>query len=366
VRRNLGIAREAVASAWSQPIASILSIVIVAGMCAAVLLTTGRTVGAEESVLGSFDSAGTRSIVVRADADAGLDTSVLGRLAHIEGIDWVGAFGAADDATNAAIPGGTRVPLRLGWGDDFERLGIPNVRAVPDRSAWASAAALSALGAPAGVGGIVSEDGDGFAIAGEIPVPDYLNFLEPMVIAPQNSGSQTEVVTVLVVIADRPDLVAPVSESVRSLLSVEDPKKATMTTSESLASLRAMVQGQLGAYGRSLVIAIFALTAALVAAILYSLVMMRRKDFGRRRALGATRGLIVRLLLTQMAALSAVGVIVGCGASAITLQLTGDPLPSFQFFVAIAVLAIAVGVVAALLPAVAASRRDPLRELRVP
>jgi len=143
-------------------------------------------------------------------------------------------------------------------------------------------------------------------------------------------------------------------------------QSSRLTTSETLASLRALVQGQLGSYGRGLVVAIFTLTATLVAAILYSLVMMRRKDFGRRRALGATRALIVQLLLVQMAALSAVGVIVGSIASAIALALAGDPLPSVDFFAAVAILAMAVGLAAALLPAVAASRRDPLRELRVP
>jgi len=288
-------------------------------------------------------------------------------LKNIGGIDWVGAFGVANDTTNAAIPGGTPVPLRLGWGDDFQRLGIPGVRAVPDSSAWASSEALSALGAPEGVGGLISDEGAAFAIAGEIAVPDFLSFLEPMIIAPQDAGSEIpETVTVLVVIAERPDLVASVSESVRSVLSIDDPNKATMTTSETLASLRALVQGQLGSYGRGLVVAIFTLTATLVAAILYSLVMMRRKDFGRRRALGATRALIVQLLLVQMAALSAVGVIVGSIASAIALALAGDPLPSVEFFAAVAILAMAVGLAAALLPAVAASRRDPLRELRVP
>ena len=133
----------------------------------------------------------------------------------------------------------------------------------------------------------------------------------------------------LLVIAARPDLVAPVSTAVQSLLAVDDITKVKLSTSESLAQLRALVQGQLGSFGRNLVVVIFALTAILVAAILYGLVMLRRKDFGRRRALGASQGLIVALLLTQMVVLSVIGVVLGSVGAAIGLAATGEtPSPA--------------------------------------
>jgi putative ABC transport system permease protein len=361
------VIREALATARSQPVASVVSIMMVAGMCATVLLTTGRTVGAEQAVLGSIDSAGTRSIIIRADADAGLNTSVLDRIANIEGIEWAGAFGPARDVTNAAIPGGTKVPIRLVWGDHLNALGVPELAPVENRTAWASTTALEQLGMPDSVGGVTSDAGADYAIAGQMPVPDYLAFLEPLVIAPQSPDpANPGTVSVLVVIADRPDLVSPISQAVQSVLAVEDPTKVQLTTSESLATLRALVEGQLGSFGRNLVIVIFALTAVLVAAILYGLVMLRRKDFGRRRALGASQGLIVAMLLIQMAALSLAGAIIGSAIAGIGLAATGDPLPGVDFFAAVAVLATAVGVVAALVPALAAARRDPLKELRVP
>ncbi len=367
MKRILAMIREALATARSQPVASVVSIVMVAGMCATVLLTTGRTVGAEQAVLGSIDSAGTRSIVIRADADAGLNTSVLDRIANIEGIEWAGAFGAARDVTNAAVAGGAKVPVRLAWSDQLTALGVPEVAPVKNKTGWASAVALEQLGMLDGVGGVTSDAGADYAIAGQIPVPDYLTFLEPLIIAPQITDPAVPgAVSVLVVIAARPDLVSPVSQAVQSVLAVDDPTKVNLTTSESLANLRALVEGQLGSFGRNLVIVIFALTAVLVAAILYGLVMLRRKDFGRRRALGASQGLIVGLLLIQMAALSLVGAIAGSAAAAIGLAASGDPLPGIDFFAAVAVLATSVGVAAALVPALAAARRDPLRELRVP
>lgn len=365
MKRALALVREALATAWAQPVASIVSIVIVAGMCATVLLTTGRTVGAEQAVLGSIDSAGTRSIVIRADADAGLDTTVLDRLANLDGIEWAGAFGAAHDVQNAAIPGGTNVPARLSWGAHLTALGVAETSPLDNQTAWASRDALDSLGMPDGVGGVVSDSGASYSIAGRIDVPDYLAFLEPLVVVPQTE-LQPGNVSVLVVIAARPDLVSPVSLAVQSVLAVDDPSKISLSTSESLATLRALVEGQLGTFGRNLVIVIFALTAVLVAAILYGLVMLRRKDFGRRRALGASQSLIIGLLLAQMAALATVGAIAGSTAAAVGLAVSGDPLPGLDFFAAVALLAITVGVLAALVPALAAARRDPLKELRVP
>lgn len=357
--------REALATAWSQPVASIVSVIMIAGMCASVLLTTGRTVGAEQAVLGSLDSAGTRSIVIRADADAGLDAGVLDRIRNIAGIEWVGAFGPALDAQNAAFSGGLKVPIRFAWGDQLETLGISSMQALEDKSAWASPTALDQLGMPTPAGGIVSDAGAEYAITGSILTPDYLQFLEPLVIVPQRD-SRLVPVGVLVVIADRPDMVAPVSEAVQSVLAVTDGSKVTLATSESLATIRALVQGQLGSFGRNLVVVIFALTAVLVAAILYGLVMLRRKDFGRRRALGASRGLIVLLLLAQTAVLAVIGAILGSVGAAIGLVAAGDPLPGLPFFTAVGMLAVGVGVIAALLPAFSAAQRDPLRELRVP
>lgn len=367
MRRLLAVIREAFATAKSQPVAALVSIVIVAGMCAAVLLTTGRTVGAEQAVLGSIDSAGTRSIVIRADDDAGLDTRVLDRIANLEGVEWAGAFSAAQDVRNTDVPGGTQVPVRLAWGNHLAGLGIPTAVPVKERTAWASDAALEQLGMVDHVGGVSSDSGAEYAIAGRIPVPDYLAFLEPLVIAPQTADRAAPApVSVLVVIASSPDLVSPVSQALQSVLAVDDPSKVKLATSESLANLRAIVEGQLGSFGRSLVIVIFALAAVLVASMLYGLVMLRRKDFGRRRALGASRGLIVALLLIQVATLSLIGAVLGSITAAVVLTASGDPLPGFDFFTAVSVLAVTVGVAAALLPAVVAARRDPLNELRVP
>nr|WP_325208923.1 FtsX-like permease family protein [Salinibacterium sp.] len=364
IRHLAAVVREALSTAWSQPVASAVTVLMVAGMCASVLLTAGRTVGAEQAVLDTIDSAGTRLIMVRAEPGAGLSESVLTRLSDVQGIEWTAAFGPAMDVHNASIPGGTKTPLRLAWGEDLQEL----VSTQPGNpvEAWASEAALVQLGMVDGLGGVVDAWGNDFTLAGPIEVPEHLASLEPLVLAPQERGTGTAPVSILVVVATAPELVTPLSRVIQSLLAVEDMSKVSVSTSESLVAIRAVVAGELGSHGRGLVVAIFTLTATLVASLLYGLVKLRRKDFGRRRALGASRRLVRLLLLTQIATLATFGAALGCAGAAIALTMSQDPLPSVSYFGAIALLSVGVGVVAASVPAWVAARQDPLKELRVP
>ena len=360
------VVRESAATARSQPVASVVTVLMVAGMILAVMLTTGRTVGAEQQVLGSIDSAGTRSITVRAEATAGVTSSVMDRLAGIEGIEWAAGFSAAVDGTNSAVPDGSKVPVRLAYGNQLARLGVPTQIPLGGTSAWASDEALEQLGMPDDIGGVTDTNGASYGVVGRMDVPDFLRGFEPVVFVPQPSPHGDEVLSVVVVIADSPQLVAPVSDAVVSVLGADDPTKVTVQTSEALAQLRTLIEGQLGSFSRGLVLALLGLTGTLVAILLYGLVMMRRKDFGRRRALGASRGLIITLLLTQTALLAVVGIAAGTGLSAVLLLVSGDPWPGVGFTAALGVLALITTMVAALIPATIASRREPIKELRVP
>lgn len=209
-------------------------------------------------------------------------------------------------------------------------------------------------------------DGASAAIVGQIETPEFLRFLEPLVLMPHHQVTESDRVSVLVIIAERPELIGSVTDLALSMLALDDPSKASVVTNEELAELRAVIEGQLEDSGRGLVLIILAATAVIVAVLLYGSVLLRRKDFGRRRALGASRGLIVTLVLVQTALVSSIGAALGSAGAAIVLIAGRDPLPSPAFFVAIGVLACGTALIAALIPAIVASHRDPLRELRVP
>ncbi|WP_235038063.1 ABC transporter permease [Microbacterium sp. 18062] len=358
--------REAAASARSQPVASTLTLLMVTGMVLAVLLTTGRTVGAEQQVLGSIDSVGTRAITIRAEDGAGITSDVLNRMAAIEGIEWAGAFSTATDATNTLVADGTRVPVRYAYGTHLERLGIPQSLPVPGQLAYASPGALEQFGMADDAGSITLTTGETFGIGGRLDVPDFLSASEPLTLIPVPDAAGTETVNVIVIISAAPELITPVSNAALSVLAAEDPTKVTVQTSETLAQLRGLVQGQLVSFSRGLVLALLAVTGILLAVLLYGLVMMRRKDFGRRRALGATRSSIISLLIAQTLILTTAGITLGTLTGAAILLATGDPWPGISFTAALAILTLLTATLAAIAPAIVASRRDPIRELRVP
>ncbi|WP_431798583.1 ABC transporter permease [Microbacterium kunmingense] len=335
-------------------------------MIVAVMLTTGRTVGAEQEVLSSIDSAGTRSIIVRAESDAGVTSDVLDRMGGVSGVEWAAAFSSAIDATNVAVRDGARVPVRYAYGDDLHALGIPDVPVLPETMAYASPSAMELFGLPDRAGGIALTSGEEFGVGGLIQTPDFLKEFEPLVILAEPTTNGMESVNIVVVVAESPEMVAPVADAVLSVLAATDPSKVSVETSEALAQLRALVQSQLSGFSRGLVLALLAVTSALIAILLYGLVMLRRKDYGRRRALGATRGLIVQLLITQTALLAVIGVVVGLTTSIGILVVTADPLPGPSFMSALGILAVTTACVAALVPATLASRREPIHELRVP
>jgi putative ABC transport system permease protein len=357
---------ESLATARSQPVASALTILMVAGMILAVMLTTGRTVGAEQQVLSSIDSAGTRMIFVRSEPGAGLNSDVLDRIATLDGVQWAGGFSSAMDVTNAGIEGGSRVPARYFYGRDPEQAGLPSRSPLPGALAWASSGSLDQLGMPDASGSIALSSGEVLGVAGRLITPDYLAPLEPVVLIPRPDATGAEPLGLLLVLAESPGAVGSLSDAVFSVLAADDASKISVQTSEALAALRAVVQGQLSSFSRGLVLALLGLMGALVAVLLFGLVSMKRKDFGRRRALGASRALVVALVLVQTGMLAACGVAIGLTSSAVALAVSGDPLPGPGFAAAMSVLTVTTTLIAALTPAIAASRRDPLRELRVP
>ncbi len=98
----------------------------------------------------------------------------------------------------------------------------------------------------------------------------------------------------------------------------------------------------------------------------YGATAAKRRDFGRRRALGASQADIVALVTIQSLLLGTLGAVVGTAGTALVTGVTMGVWPNWRFSVAVVVLAVDVSVLAALPPAFAAARRDPVRILRVP
>ena len=144
---------------------------------------------------------------------------------------------------------------------------------------------------------------------------------------------------------------SPVSELSQVAAGRLAPKRLTMAVAAAFAGL-ALVLAAIGIYG-----------------VLSFAVTERTHEIGVRMALGAPRGLVVRMIVGQAAGLAAAGIAIGIGgALAVSRVLASllygvratDPL----VFAGVSAALLGVAVMAARLPARRASRVDPVTSLR--
>ena len=164
---------------------------------------------------------------------------------------------------------------------------------------------------------------------------------------------------------------ASVAEAIRAeirRLAPDLPIQGTVTMDEAVAASVAPPRF------RTLLLALFAMTATLIAMCgIYGLmdyaVTQRRREIGVRMALGAERREVLRFVLTRALRIVVLGLIVGlAGAAAVTrvLQtfLFGVTPTDPTAFMIVTLLLMAVGLMAAWLPARRATRIDPCVALR--
>ncbi len=145
---------------------------------------------------------------------------------------------------------------------------------------------------------------------------------------------------------------------------------------ESNAQLVSALNAQAVSTGiiRAVVLAVVVLG---IASVLVVSVVQKRREIGILRAMGATRGQVLRLFLVQGAVVGAVGSAVGLLLAvaliwAFTQFVRGsDGLPLFNITlplstaIRVALVATVCGVVAAIAPARSASRLDPAQAIRI-
>lgn len=360
--------RSVTVEAWrmsrSQPMLSAFVAAVVAVAVLAVVLTTGRSVRSERDILNRIDDAGTRSIIVRdGGAEPQIDPDAADRIRHLAGVDWVLALGPAVDVVPIAargIPPAAAYPFH-------EPLPVAVAIQATDHpsagQALVGGGSREALRLSAAAGGLVSRAGAEFAVVGSFTAEPPLEHLESVVLVPAEPGTRLRTIHVIV---ERPEDVRRVVAGIPALLGARDPGAVRIETSQALADVRAAVRGELSRFGRDLVVLVLAVGLLVVGLTLYADVTARRRDFGRRRALGASRALIVALVATRTLLLAGSGGLVAAAASPILmLSMTGSPPPA-DFVIAVAMLAVLTSVTASLPPALVAAFRDPVRILRVP
>ncbi|WP_029541931.1 FtsX-like permease family protein [Serinicoccus profundi] len=363
------VLREAAATAWAAKVPSALVLLLVAVMCAATIATVGRTAAAEQQLVDRLDEAGSRVLSVADARGAGLlPPTVVDQARSLSTVErGIGALIPVDVVNGVIGQGGTRVPAWGMHGDLSAVAELTGGRWPGPGEAIVTGTAMEQLGMEDPVGWLALASTtvvDDWSVVGSFtprePFDDYATGV--LYVAPADQPLDT----LHVVLADASAAQTTQSQVV-ALVSPPTPDALTVTSPVSLAELQAQVTGDLAAFGATLLLGVLGGGALLVAIVVLADVLVRRKDLGRRRALGATRVTIVGLVVgrTLLPALLGAGLGVGAGLFAVSRIGTGVAPPP-DFSIATATLALVAAVIAAVPPAVYAATRDPVRVLRTP
>lgn len=342
---------------------TIVLMLVTLAMVATTMLTAGRAAAAEQGVLDAVDGAGPRLITVSvSEPSPGVDAAGLQRLSSVDGVEWLLGLGAARDvrsigssrvnvaARNILTPLPPEVVVEPGR---LPRAGETIVGTRPQR--------MLQLLEPAGA---LLDDGSARAVVGGFTSYGVIADLDRLaLVQPVDQG--TEHATLVYLLAREATDVERIVAAVRVLAGVSPDNLAVQTAPE-LVELGQVLSGQLGNLSRQLALGAIAIGLVLVALTMTLALGARRRDYGRRRALGASRSALVVLTLAEAAIPVLLGVLFGVPLGLLAIRLWVGTLPPAGFVAAAAVLVAITGVVAPLPPAVAAALADPMRILRVP
>lgn len=359
--------REALATAWANKVPTALVTFLVAVMCATTLATVGRTAAAEQQVAQRLDAAGSRLLIV-SDAQGGdlIPQAVVQQTRGLTTTERAVGVQIPVDVTNKAIgPGGTKVPAWTITGDLSEVVTLTAGRWPLPGEALVSATGQRRLGLDAPVGAAQLSSTTALAeysIVGSFaPREPFGDYAAGLVIAAEPAAVSD---SLHVVITD--SSMAQAAQS--TVLALVDPPSFEAIQVQSpvgLAELQAEVAADLGTFGRTLLLGVLGAGALLVAIVVLADVLVRRKDLGRRRALGATRGTIVALVVTRTLLPALLGAALGVAAGLWAAERFAAA-PPWQFTAGTATLATLAALASAIPPALFAATRDPVRVLRTP
>jgi putative ABC transport system permease protein len=373
------LVREGAEMARTQWIVTTVTAFVIAAVSAVILATVGQTAAAEARVLARIDDAGTRTLVVSDPTGrAHLHADSLLAVGALAGVDWAIGLGPVVDVRNAGLgAAGQAVPARRLYGAFPSALEVIDGRPPAAREAIADQQALAELGMTDPAGGVTGESEES-ALVGTFVARDPLSFLDASVLILSESNlsrdsteaaghaTRSDPLRQLVVAAERVDDVFWLSHALGLVVHADDTTQLRIDTPASLAQLRTLVEQELAASSRQLMLVILGVGLLLVMVTLAGAVAQRRRDFGRRRALGATRSAVVVLVLAQTAVAALLGVAAGTVAGLVAdVQLAGASPPG-AFTLGVAALGVLTALAAAVPPGLAAAFQDPVRILRVP
>lgn len=359
------LAREGLASAAAQPVASGVAALILAAVCAVVFMTTGQAAASEARVVARVDATGSRTLVF-SDPSGGavLRPNRLQAVQELDGVDWILALGPSQDMANAALHGaGAPISTRPVYTSLPPSIVLSAGRAQPGQALLGQGAARVG-GFEVAVGALTRAQRI-VPVVGGFTATSPLNTLEDVALVYEPASDEAAMQT-LIVVAHGVQDVPRLERVVPGLLDVTDPTQLQVSSPTILAELQRVVAGEVGSNTRRLMLLVLGTGLVLVAVTQYGTLAARRRDFGRRRALGASRFDLMFVIVVQVLACAMVGVTAGTALGLSLVRYMAGAFPDPTFILGVVALVTLSAVAAALPPAVAAARVDPVRILRVP
>lgn len=357
---------------WATCLANKLYTGLVSGIllvaCASTFGVAGQAAANEAQVLRVLQGAGPRTVIVTdVDGTAGMTAASVARLNAVSKIGWAIGLGPIDDVRNvglgaAGLPNGMRELV----GRPPAELQLVSGRwPVSEAEAVVSLTAQRALGLSAEAGAVYSRSSNA-AVVGSFAASGPLADLNKLVLSgPRRGNTPAPVDRVYMVVTDVPSVEATAG-SVRGVIGAQNPRSVSVATSETLVLLQRAIAGNLSEFSRQVALLVLVIGMILVAIVMYAAAAAKLRDFGRRRALGASRSALVALVMLQSALPSLAGSVVGSLMGVALVWQLSAVLPPLAFSVSIPLLAIVTAIVASVPAALLAAFRDPVRILRVP
>lgn len=360
-------ARDVLAEAWAtvraQRVPSATIALLAAAMCLITLLTVGRTAHAEAQVADRLESAGSRVLQVADIKDADLITpAVADTTAALSTVERSIATTLPADVVPSPATGGQRVPMWQAHGDLAQVATLTAGRWPAPGEAIVSAGTAAAYGLDGPVGAVATTTG------WELPVVGIFTAREPftdydagvLVTAGPDAGLRS-----LTVVATTAEVAGTTQGQVLQLIAASSPQDLRVTSPATLAEVQQAVGADLTTFSRSLLALVLSAGGVLMAIVVLADVLVRQRDLGRRRALGADRPTIITLVVARTLIAATLGALVGTTAAVAITTSSGVRAPA-GFIAAVAVLALLTAAIAAIPPAAIAAYRDPVAVLRTP
>lgn len=365
--------RELVIESWlgavAARISTALTALVVAAMCVTAILTVGHAAASRAEVLARLDSTRARTLSVIDGKNEGfINDATAAGVASINKVQSVTVLGAARDVVNGALGvGSAAIPMWTAPSVDqsFGRL-IAGRWPMPGE-ALVGTQARDTLGFETPYGFVTSPSGvTRVDVVGLIQFNDEHRDLDVGVLRlavgeSQRADARREI---RVVISDI-DAAADISRATLDILNPVDQASVTVNSPVALAQTVQSIEAQMRTAGRSLMLVILAAGGFFVATVVFSDVLVHRRDLGRRRTLGITRSDLIGMVILRTLVGAGIGAVVGMVAGYGSTAIMGFA-PPMDFTISVGVLAVLTATVAAVVPAGFAASRDPVSVMRIP